>query len=238
MDSRGAAGVGLADLHMHTTVSDGRDEPAALIEHCCRLGWLDVVAVTDHDSIEGALRAAEHAARIGNAPDVIIGEEVTSSQGHILGLFLRTAVQAGMSAEATVAAIHDQGGLAIAAHPYWHARARCPHGTGDLIRSLSFDGLEVLNAGFTPGMYRANRRAQVANTNLGRAAIGASDAHVKQAIGWGHTQFRGHTSADLRAAIEAGSTAAARMPYGLVGIGRYLAWGIDRRPRLTRTEIA
>src|SRR2546430_13305684 len=109
---------GRADLHMHTTFSDGWPEPHQLVDHA-RSAGLDVIAVTDHDTIEGALRAADFAASRPDAPHVIVGEEVSSRHGHILGLFLERRVRPGMSAAATVDAIHDQDGIAIAAHPFW-----------------------------------------------------------------------------------------------------------------------
>jgi len=77
----------------------------------------NVIAITDHDTIEGALRAADLAASRPDGPAVIVGEEVSSLQGHILGLFLEKRVRPGMSAAATLEAIHDQAGVAVAAHP-------------------------------------------------------------------------------------------------------------------------
>src|SRR5215831_14999832 len=105
----------LADLHMHTTCSDGRATPEQLAVHLAR-GPLAVAAVTDHDTIEGALRVEE--ALAGAGPEIVVGSEVSSADGHVLALFIDRDVPAGHSAEWTIAAIHDQGGLAIAAHPY------------------------------------------------------------------------------------------------------------------------
>src|SRR5476649_539228 len=78
---------GRADLHMHTTASDGWPSPSQLVDHAARRAGLNVIAVTDHDTIEGALRAADHAARRRRL-HVIVGEEVSSRDGHIIGLFL------------------------------------------------------------------------------------------------------------------------------------------------------
>src|SRR5689334_8400182 len=104
---------------MHTSHSDGWPSPGAVVDHVASLGDLDVIAITDHDTIEGALQAADLAADRPDAPHVIVGEEVSSRHGHILGLFLERRVEPGLSAAATVSAIHDQGGIAIAAHPCW-----------------------------------------------------------------------------------------------------------------------
>src|SRR5258708_29512606 len=101
---------GRADLHMHTTASDGWPTPHELVDHAARRASLSVIAVTDHDTIEGALRAREHAARRAKF-HVIVGEEVSSRDGHIVALFLEPRIRPGMSAAATAHAIHDHGGL-------------------------------------------------------------------------------------------------------------------------------
>ena len=225
------ARVGLADLHCHTTFSDGQDSPDEVYRFAARLG-LDVLAVTDHDTVEGAQVAAALAAQFEAGPDVVVGEEVTSAEGHILGLYLHRRVRPGMSAAATVDAIHDQGGLAIAAHPYWVTTPRrlggerC--GVGDLIATVPFDAVEVINGGFTPSMVRANLRAAAEAGRLRRTCVGGSDAHLKQALGWGSTEFRGRGANDLRAAILSGATRPRRGPLDVVGITRYLAWGLSR----------
>ncbi|MDQ6691353.1 MAG: PHP domain-containing protein, partial [Candidatus Dormibacteraeota bacterium] len=143
--------LGFADLHIHTSFSDGWPTPVEVVDHVTRDRQLDVIAITDHDTIEGALRAADHAARASRIA-VIVGEEVSSRQGHILGLFLNKRVRPGLSAAATIDEIHSQGGLAIAAHPFWRTarmaqRLRGPvHGVGWLAAELEFDAIEVENS--------------------------------------------------------------------------------------------
>ncbi|HYL08297.1 MAG TPA: PHP domain-containing protein, partial [Candidatus Udaeobacter sp.] len=88
------AARGRADLHMHTSFSDGWPSPRELVDHA-RATNLDVIGVTDHDTIEGALRAKEHAARRSRL-EVVIGEEVSSRNGHIVGLFLEKRIRPGM----------------------------------------------------------------------------------------------------------------------------------------------
>jgi predicted metal-dependent phosphoesterase TrpH len=214
---------------MHTTVSDGWPTPEELVDHA-RDVTLDVIAVTDHDSIEGALRAAEHAGR-RSRPHVIIGEEVSSRDGHIVGLFLERRVKPGMSAAATVHAIHDQGGIAIAAHPFWRTQRQTRtgpvHGVGWLAAELDFDAIEVENA--TPGFYVFNQLAHRLQMGLGAAEVGCSDAHILDAVGRAFTEFPGKTPDTLRAAIAAGTTAARRNRYRAVGLMRYAAWGLNHQ---------
>jgi predicted metal-dependent phosphoesterase TrpH len=224
---------GLADLHVHTSYSDGRDSPVDVVEHAHRLGF-DVIAITDHDTIAGAQIAARFAARWPGSPSVIMGEEVSSRDGHILGLFLRERVPPGMSAADTIAAIHERGGLAVAAHPFWRRAAVNRRGwrgsVGDLVRRLPFDAVELVNGGPTPDMWHANRTAHAANRTTRRPAVGGSDAHVKEAMGWAHTAFPGRGPDDLRRAILRGATQPRRRPLGVTGLARYAAWGLNHRP--------
>ncbi len=218
---------GRADLHMHTTASDGWPSPQQLVDHASVIG-LDVIAVTDHDTIEGALRAADHASRRTKLK-VVIGEEVSSRDGHIVALFIEKKIRPGISAAATVHAIHDQGGLAIAVHPFWRTqrqtRSGRVHGVGWLAAELEFDAVEVENA--TPGFYVFNHLARRLNMGLGSAEVGGSDAHILDAVGRAYTEFPGRTPKALRAAIEAGTTVAGRQRYRAMGLMRYAAWGLN-----------
>ncbi len=222
---------GRADLHMHTNCSDGWPTPLQLVEHASRRAGLDVIAVTDHDTIEGALRAAEYAGRRSKL-HVIVGEEVSSRDGHIIGLFLEQRVKPGLSAAATIHAIHEQGGIAIAAHPFWRTQrlvrnGNPVHGVGWLAAELEFDAIEVENA--TPGFYVFNQLARRLNIGLGAAELGGSDAHIVDAVGRAFTEFPGKTPAALRKAIEAAQTRAGRRRYKAVGLVRYAAWGLNHQ---------
>jgi predicted metal-dependent phosphoesterase TrpH len=220
---------GRADLHMHTNVSDGWPSPLELAEHAARVR-LDVIAVTDHDTIEGALRVAEFSSRRSRL-QVIVGEEVSSRDGHIIGLFLERAVKPGLSAAATIHAIQDQGGVAVAAHPFWRTqrqvRSGTVHGVGWLAAELAFDAIEVENA--TPGFFVFNQMARRLNAGLGAAELGGSDAHIVDAVGRAFTEFPGKTPATLRQAIDAGLTRAGRRRYQAVGLMRYAAWGLNHQ---------
>ncbi|MGH7903298.1 MAG: PHP domain-containing protein [Candidatus Dormibacteraceae bacterium] len=222
---------GQADLHIHTCFSDGWPTPTDLVEHVRFRTTLDVIAVTDHDTIEGALRAREYAASVGG-PHVVVGEEVSSRHGHILGLYLTRSVRPWMSAAATVGAIHDQGALAFAAHPFWrpersHRPRRHVHGVGWLAAQLPLDGIEVENS--TPGLGFANRLARSFNESAGMAEVGGSDAHILDAVGRAYTAFSGRTPESLRAALEGAETKARRRRYDPLALARYAAWGFNHQ---------
>jgi predicted metal-dependent phosphoesterase TrpH len=214
---------------MHTTASDGWPSPLELVDYA-RATSLNVIAVTDHDTIEGALRAADHAAGRSKL-EVVIGEEVSSRNGHIVALFIEKRIRPGMSAAATVHAIHEQGGLAVAVHPFWRTQRRTRsglvHGVGWLAAELEFDAIEVENA--TPGFYVFNQMARRLNMGLGSAEVGGSDAHILDAVGRAYTEFPGKTPAALRTAIETATTVAGRRRYKAVGLVRYAAWGLNHQ---------
>src|SRR5262249_49372951 len=188
------AGCSRADLHVHTNYSDGIMTPEDVLNCYALHSDCKVIAITDHDTLDGSLHARRHAEEhrdLYGHMEVIVGEEVSSRDGHVLGLFLREWIPPGMDAKSTVERIHDQGGLAVAAHPYtsWMRWAGLV-GVGDLIRTLPFDAVETRNSNFTEVF--ANRRAE---RNAGdRARTGSSDSHFLGAIGRAYTEFPGHSA--------------------------------------------
>ena len=102
-----------ADFHMHTRYSPDSDmSPERLVRKCLQVG-LNCIAVTDHNTIEGALRVRQVAEFT-----VIIGEEVGTSDGEVTGLFLNETVPSGLSAVETAKRIKEQGGLVSLPHPF------------------------------------------------------------------------------------------------------------------------
>jgi predicted metal-dependent phosphoesterase TrpH len=196
-----------ADLHLHTTASDGTASPLQVVRWVAEKTDLSVIAICDHNTNEGSLEAAKYAPEYGI--EVIIAQEVESRHGHILGLWTPDNIAPGMTAEDTVAAIHAQGGLAVAAHPYapgwWKDFGLC-RGDTRTYDSVAFDGVEIANS--TPLLFFANSRARrYWHANRHRlAATGGSDAHMLSAIGTSRTLFPGQSAADLRAALEARTT--------------------------------
>ena len=216
-----ATAPGVADLHVHTTWSDGAPTPAEVLARAIEIG-LSVVAITDHDCIDGALEAARLA---GSTCEVVIGEEVTTLDGHVLGLFLERAVPAGLTVAATIEAIHDSGGIAIPAHPY--LRLGGARGVGLAGEGLAWDAIETRNG--SPGAWWANRSASRRRERWARATTGGSDAHILEAVGSVVTLFPGRTAAELRAAIRSGLTQPARRSYSpAIGV-RTLARSVRRR---------
>jgi len=103
----------LVEIHMHTHHSDDGVSRFEDIEQAGAEGGVRYFAVTDHDTIEGALRLLDRG-KVG----VIVGEEVSTALGDVIGLFLEERIPPRLSPEATMDAIHEQGGLVYIPHPF------------------------------------------------------------------------------------------------------------------------
>ena len=189
-----------ADLHLHTNLGDGTASPARVLSEAKRRG-LKVIAITDHDHMEGAKHVQELIDREGSEIEMIWGCEVTTRQGHFLGLFMKRPVRFLTHVEGAIDAIKEQGGLCIIPHPM-----------GRLVPSLSLkkiedllnrdypiDGIELYNP--SPANASVRGRVRELNGQWRFSATGSSDAHFWQHIGAGYTLFPGETAEDLRAAI-------------------------------------
>ncbi len=202
--------LGRADLHMHSTYSDGLATIEQILEHVQQQNRLNVIAITDHDVIEGSLRARDLWAKGCYRFDFIVGEEISTREGHMLALFIEKRIQPGLSMERSIDLVHEQGGLAIVAHPLNPIfRHSCQRYVLDRIHAANdvwLDGIETWNASFCG--IGANRVAMRANREVyGWAEVGNSDAHTLTAIGRGCTWFDGKAAQDVRATIEAGLSA-------------------------------
>jgi predicted metal-dependent phosphoesterase TrpH len=202
-----------ADLHIHTTASDGVASPAEVVDWVCNKTDLKVIAIADHNTNVGAIEAARIVADRALPIQVIVAQEVESADGHIIGLWTPQLVSPSMSAERTVAAIHAQGGFAIAAHPFaprlW-SRAGLDRGNRAVYDRVDYDGMEIANS--TPLLFVANWMAQLYQHSHGDrfACTGGSDAHILPVIGSSRTYFPGVTADDLREALEARVTRVSR----------------------------
>ena len=164
------------DLHCHTFHSpDSLMTLDALLQAMDRRG-LDMVAVTDHNTIAGA--RALHA----RAPArVLIGEEIKTTQGELIAFFLEEEVPPGLSPEETITRVHAQGALVGASHPFDRLRgdAMGMEHLEPIHRELDF--LEVLNARMT--FPRDNRLAREMAARWGLPGSAGSDAHAPAEVG-------------------------------------------------------
>ncbi len=201
--------MGQADLHIHSTFSDGVATVEAILYHASAATDLDVIAITDHDTLAGAMEAL--ALADGFRVEVVPGMEISTAEGHLLALFVTQPVAAGMSFVDTARRVREIGGLPFAAHPF----DVLAHGVGARrLREIQrthpglLAGIETVNGSLlTPvGHWRAERL----RWELQLPGIGGSDAHLLEDIGLGYTLFPGKSAQALRHALEAGHVTPAR----------------------------
>jgi predicted metal-dependent phosphoesterase TrpH len=165
-----------ADLHVHTTYSeDSTITPKELVFYAKKRG-LNAVAVTDHNSLEGAFKIAKETDFL-----VIPGMEVSSRDGHIVALNVQELIPRDLGAAETVERIHRAGGVAIACHPF----ALFKGSIGGSVSS-KFDAIEVINARAFP-FARSVRQAEKTAADLKLSRVAGTDAHYGPQIGYAYT---------------------------------------------------
>ena len=166
-----------ADLHVHTNYSGDSDITLAkLVERCRTLG-LGAVAVTDHGTAEGALALAKQSP----AFKVIVGEEVASTEGEIIGLFLKESIPSGLSPEETIRRIRGQGGLVCVPHPFDRYRSSAVQAKALNRIAGEIDIIEVFNARTIPAQNLSLPGNFAKAHNL--LAGAGSDAHSAAEVG-------------------------------------------------------
>lgn len=170
------------DLHTHTEYSS--DSELALERAVA--GWqragIDCVAVTDHNTIAGALALREWAPL-----RVIVGSEVRTCEGEIIGLFLEEEIARDLTPEETIRQIRDQQGLVMIPHPFDRFRqSRLTEAA--LLRVLpEVDIMEVFNA--RTALARDNRRAELLAAEHGLISVSASDSHTAHELGRSYVEM-------------------------------------------------
>lgn len=165
-----------ADLHVHTCYSHDSTAPLQSIVNRCIQTGINCLAITDHNTAEGAILLKD------NAPiHIIVGEEVKSTEGDIIGLFLKETIPKNLTPEQTVREIKSQGGLVMVPHPF--DRVRDSALGLEAFQSIAHDVdiLETFNARnfFNADNVQADEIAR--SHRLVRAA--ASDGHASAELG-------------------------------------------------------
>lgn len=201
--------MGKADLHIHSSLSDGMASVPDIMAYVQERTDLDVVALADHDQIDGSLEALEWVRKHpGCRFALVFGTEVTATLGrHLLAYFFRPPypdrpLPMLKSYRHTIALIHEMGGVAAVPHPtmMWTPSGGYRHIRWLLQNDTRIDAIEVCNA--APGARDNEKKLRKFNHHdFHLAEIGGSDAHHLSQIGAGYTSFRGHTIADLELAL-------------------------------------
>lgn len=167
-----------ADLHVHTLLSpDSANPPLRILSACIRRG-INRVAITDHNRLKGSLEMRDMAPEA-----VIVGEEIKTPVGEIIGLFLNEEIPRGLSPEETAGRIREQGGLVMIPHPFDRLRSsRLEESALErLVAASLIDIVEVFNSRTT--FLSDSRRAWRFAEQHGLLMGGGSDAHTLDEIG-------------------------------------------------------
>jgi predicted metal-dependent phosphoesterase TrpH len=186
------------DLHCHTRASfDSLADPAAVVRAAAARG-LTHLAITDHHTIDGALAARDAAP---DGLDVIVGEEIRTADGDLIAMCLEHAIQPGLSAQETIAAVREQGGLVGIPHPYDRWRGSMLRDVGLEVLATSVDWVEAHNARVVGGS--GNEKAAAFAHEHGLPGVAVSDAHSVLEIGVAYTILEGDpiTAEALKAAL-------------------------------------
>lgn len=171
------------DLHTHSIASHDGGLGVAHYKKALDEGLLDAIAVTDHNRIDYAILVQQELGK-----KIIIGEEIMTSQGEIIGLFLKQAIQPGLTLTETVAAIKEQGGLIYVPHPFETVRKGLHPADLEAITGL-IDMIEVCNGrAFTQN--RSSQAVVWARLNNVRG-VASSDAHGFKGLGKTYTSLPG-----------------------------------------------
>jgi len=205
------------DMHIHTRLSPDASIDIEEIPRILRLKGLDGVAVTDHDrffdqQIEGII--------------VISGIEVSTRNGHLLGLGDVGDIAPGSSVDETVRIIHDKGGLAILAHPFDMIRG----GIRPSQVTERLDGIETVNSKAYP--FRLSKHlAEKAARRLGLPTFGGSDSHTPETIGDAYTcvDSRSSSTNDILEAIRRGKVHAGGGSSGNLNVVKRAGASISHR---------
>lgn len=173
-------GMWRVDLHTHTWASpDSTTDPRELVERAREIG-LNRLAVTDHNTIEGALAAQ------ALAPDlIIVGQEIdTASGGELIAYFVQEAIPAYLPVDEAIRQLRAQGALISVSHPLdaWRGSAMGEANTVAIIDRV--DALEVFNARCLREAF--NRRAAELAARYGKLGTAGSDAHTPAEVGAGY----------------------------------------------------
>ncbi len=211
------------DLHCHTSASfDSLADPAKVARTAASRGLTHLV-VSDHDRIDGALRARDA------APDgltVIVGEEVRTADGDLIAAYLERPVPPGLSAADTVAAIREQGGLAGIPHPFDRFRGSLLKDARMASLAPLVDWVEVHNARLVGS---GNERAAEFAREHDKPGVAVSDSHTITEVGVAYTALDGDpsTPAGLLAALPGAELVVGRASY-VVRLWTPVAKGVQR----------
>jgi len=167
------------DLHVHTDYSDSKNSVQEVLREATAAG-LDGLAITDHKTIQGALLASSLA---GQNLLVIVGQEIKTTRGEVLGYGLRHPVPDKLDLRETVSEIHSQGGVAAIPHPTLPVLGIR---LSDDVTEAGVDAIEVVSA-LTPFPRRYMEKNMRLSSELALPVVAGSDSHYRGTVGQTYT---------------------------------------------------
>ncbi len=201
---------GKADFHIHSSIGDAIPTPEEIVDYVEHHTDLNVIAITDHDQIKGGFIARDYAIKKKYKIEVIIGEEVSTLSGHLIGLFMKKRIKRYTNLIDTIKDIHGQGGICIIPHPLsWLTTSLGERAIRKVMESkdddVYFDAIELMGPSIAGKI--TEKKARKLNENLWHLPkVAASDAHSLKGIGTCYTIFEGKNSEDLRKSIKKNKT--------------------------------
>lgn len=168
------------ELHIHTIYSKDSLLPGWLLLLMCKIKKIKTIAITDHNEIRGAQKYAKKFKKHGIR--VIVGEEIFSSEGEIIGLFLTNLIPAGLSAKETIQEIKKQSGIVYIPHPYDEKRYKTVIAKTALEENVNdIDMIEAYN-GRNISTTFGEKQSQIC-TKYKKTKVVGSDAHTFYELG-------------------------------------------------------
>lgn len=158
------------DLHVHSNYSYDSNLSLEKIIKISRKKGLSGIAITDHNTITGSIKAK---ALAKDDIMIILGSEITTEKGDLIGLFLNDNIKSRRFID-VIDAIRDQGGISVLPHPYKNKFAD----PVDLIKNV--DLVEVMNARISN---KLNQKASLLSKKFGKGIVAGSDAHTSFEVG-------------------------------------------------------
>lgn len=170
------------ETHVHTRYSHDSIQAFSFLYLISRLRGVDCIAITDHNTIKGAVEFKKFCKKRGNRISVIIGEEIMTSRGEVIGLFLNSEIPAGLSPNETIEEIVRQGGMVYIPHPYDVKRHKTVMSFQDIEININhIDCIECYNGRNVSTAYGIKQN-EIAE-KLGLQKVVGSDAHTFIEIG-------------------------------------------------------
>jgi predicted metal-dependent phosphoesterase TrpH len=203
-------GFSKADYHIHSSIGDAIATPQEIVDYCEKFTDLSIIAITDHDQIKGGISARDYAKNKKYRLEVIVGEEVSTSRGHLVGLFMNARIKRYTNLIDTIKSIHGQGGICIVPHPLsWLTTSIGEQAFKKVLShkddDVYFDAVEMINPAIA-GKVTAGKAKKMNQFYWKLPVVGGSDAHSLDGIGIAYTIFKGKTAEDFRASIKNGTT--------------------------------